>query len=241
MCYETAFTKMKSQVQAYFHKDFAFPDKYKPYYHHSGFSHPKLQIIKMDEPEIIYPAEWGFVPSWGMADVASFRKKYNTLNIKSENLFKGLSKEAAMEKRCLIIADGFFEPHRISGISLPYFCYIATEKFEDNRDLFAFGGIYSEIKDSNLFTCSILTMEANPFFAEVHNIKKRQPFVIDEGLYDEWFNFSLKEENVLELIKNGFTSKQFNAHPVSQDLYKRSIDTNKPSILEEVSPPGLLF
>lgn len=263
MCYETALTKMKSQVQEYFHKDFAFPDKYEPYYHQSGFSHPNLQIIKMDTPELIYPAQWGYVPSWGMKDIAAFRKKYNTLNIRSETLFKGVSKEAAHEKRCLIIADGFFEPHNTAGISIPYFCYIPSINNDPNqspgarppeegvssgsveheekyrRDLFVFGGIYSGIDDQ--FTCSILTMKANPFFAEVHNIKKRQPFVIDEGLYNEWFNPDLKEENVLELIKNGFTSKEFKAHPVSTDLYKRNIDTNKPSILEETSPPNLLF
>ncbi len=239
MCYETALTKTKSQIQEYFHKDFAFPDKYEPYYHQSGFTHPNLQIIKMDEPNAIYPAQWGYVPSWGMEDIPAFRKKYNTLNKRSETLFKGVSKEAAHKKRCLIIADGFFEPHRSAGISIPYFCYIPTDKFEDHRDLFAFGGIYSEV--DNQYTCSILTMKANPFFAEVHNIKKRQPFVIDEGLHNEWFNPDLKEENVLKLIKNGFTSKQFKAHPVSPDLYKRNIDTNKPSILEETPPPNLLF
>lgn len=242
MCYETALTKMKSQVQTYFQKDFAFPEKYLPYYHHSGFTHPHLQIIKMDEPNTIYPAEWGYVPRWGMGDIRGFRKKYNTLNIKSETLFKGVSKDAAYEHRCLIIADGFFEPHRVAGTSIPYFCYIPADTFEDGRELFVFGGIYSELeKDSDNFSCSILTMGANPFFAEIHNIKKRQPFVIDKGLYAEWLNPSLKEENILELMKNGFTAKKFNAHPVSQDLYKRNVDTNKPYIIEKAPPPNLLF
>ena len=242
MCYETVLTKMKSQVQQYFQKDFVFPDEYEPYYHRSGFTHPNLQIVKMDEPNAIYPARWGYVPSWGMKDIPAFQKKYNTLNIKSETLFKGLSKEAARNNRCLIIADGFFEPHRSGGLSIPYFCYIPSKIFEDGRHLFAFGGIYSELeKDTNQFTCSILTMEANPFFAEVHNIKKRQPFVLDEGLYDEWFNPNLNEENTLELMANGFTSKEFKAHPVSTDLYKRNLDTNKPYIIEEIPPPGLLF
>lgn len=242
MCYETTLTKTKKQVKATFDKGFAFPGLYEPYYHQSGFTHPNLQIIKMDEADTIYPAQWGYVPSWGMDDTQAFRKKYNTLNIKSETLFQGLSKEAAYDKRCLIIADGFFEPHRTAGVSIPYFCYIPTERFDDKRDLFVFGGIYSEMDTaSNRYSCSILTMEANSFFSEVHNIKKRQPFVIDEGLYNEWFNPDLSEKNVLELIKNGFTSKEFKAHPVSADLYKRNINTNKPSILDETPPPGLLF
>ncbi|WP_139854924.1 SOS response-associated peptidase [Aequorivita sinensis] len=242
MCYETALTKKKKEVKENFNKDFANPEQYEIYYHRSGFTHPNLQIVKMNEPNTIYPAEWGYVPSWGMRDITAFRKKYNTLNIKSETLFQGLSKEAAFENRCLIIADGFFEPHKTAGNSIPYFCYIPTDKYADNRDLFVFGGIYSEIEDdTNQFTCSILTMEANPFFTEVHNVKKRQPLVLDEELYGEWFNPDLNEGNVLELIKNGFTSKEFKAHPVSTDLYKRNLNTNKPYIIEEVPPPNLLF
>lgn len=242
MCYETALTKMKKQVQEYFQKDFAFQEKFKPYYHQSGFTHPNLQIVKMDEPNTIYPAEWGYVPSWGMADIPAFRKKYNTLNIKSETLFKGLSKEAAVENRCLIIADGFFEPHRSAGSSIPYFCYIPSEKFKDGRDLFVFGGIYSELEgDSNKLSCSILTMEANSFFSEVHNIKKRQPLVLNEGLFEEWFNADLNKKHVMELMKNGFTSKEFKAYSVSSDLYKRNTDTNISSILKETPPPNLLF
>lgn len=242
MCYETALTKMKNQIQEYFHKDFAFPEEYEPYYHLSGFTHPKLQIVKMDEPETIFPAMWGFIPRWGMGDIPTFQKKYNTLNIKSETLFNGLSKQAAHDKRCLIIADGFFEPHKIGGESIPYFCYIPSKDFEDGRHLFAFAGIYSELENNpNNLSCSLLTMKANPFFAEVHNVKKRQPVVLDEELYNEWFNPNLNEENVLELIKNGFTSREFNAHPVSTDLYRRNIDTDKPYIIEETLPPNLLF
>lgn len=236
MCYETALTKNGKQIENFFQKKFEIPLEFEPYFHRSGFTHQNLQIVKMDEPESIYPASWGYVASWGMKDIPAFLKKYNTLNTKSETLFQGLSKESAINKRCLIIADGFFEPHRKNEISIPYFCNIPSNRFDDGRDLFMFGGIYSEIeKDSNLFTVSILTMEANSFFSEIHNVKKRQPFVIDEELYDEWFNPNLKEENVLELIKNGFTSKQFAAYPVSRDLYKRSINTNTSEILREVN------
>lgn len=242
MCYETSLTKTKKQVQEHLYKEIAFPEKYESYYHRSGFTHPNLQLIKMDEPNTIYPAMWGYVPNWAMGDVSGFRKKYNTLNIKSETLFKGLSKEAAHENRCLIIADGFFEPHRSSGTSIPYFCYIPSDKFDDGRDLFVFGGIYSELEEApNKLTCSILTMEANSFFTKVHNIKKRQPLVFDERLYQEWFNADLNEKDIMELMRNGFTSKRFKAHPVSSDLYKRNINTNTPSILKEVPPPNLLF
>ncbi|MGB3343212.1 MAG: SOS response-associated peptidase family protein [Aequorivita sp.] len=242
MCYETALTKTEKLIQKHFQMDFKIPLEFQPYYHRSGFTHPNLQIVKMDEPTSIYPTSWGYVPSWGRRDVAAFRKKYNTLNIKVETLFKGMSKEAALERRCLIIADGFFEPHKRSNLSVPYFCYIPTKEFTDGRDLFVFGGIYSELEsDAHQYSCAILTMEANSFFSEIHNVKKRQPFVLDDGLYKEWFNPDLDEKNVTELIKHGFTSKEFKAYPVSRDLYRRDVDTDKSYILEREELDGLLF
>ena len=234
MCYETTLSKKQKAIEKHFNVNLAVPLEYEPYYHRSGFSYQNLQIIKMDEPNMVYPASWGFVPEWGMNDISAFRKKYNTLNAKSETILSsGTYKNSARSKRCLIIADGFFEPHKDNGISIPHFCYIPTNHYKDNRDLFAFGGIYSEI-DEETFSCSIITTEANDFFAEVHNVKKRMPLVFDEELYNEWFNENLKDENISELMKHGFTSKDFDAYPVSRDLYKRSIDTNNENILNKV-------
>jgi len=45
------------------------------------------------------------------------------------------------------------------------------------------------------------------------------PLVLDDDLKTEWFNDSLSEKNIKELMLNGFTSKEFIAHPVSRDLY----------------------
>lgn len=241
MCFETSSTKIKNDMEFYSRAEFKIPLEYEPFYHKSGFTNPNLQIIKMDEPTNIYPASWGLVPDWGMDDIPAFRKKYNTLNTKSENLFKGISKGSAYDKRCLIIADGFFEPHKVKNSSIPYYCHIPTKEYDDGRDMFCFAGIYSEIdKTANAFTCSILTMDANDFFAEIHNVKKRMPLVLDDGLHKEWLNDSLKEKNVVELMKHGFTSKKFDAYPVSRNLYKRGVDTNNAEILKPIEK-GTLF
>lgn len=239
MCYETSLTKGKVQIEFYSQASFQIPLEYEPYYHLNGFSHPNLQIIKIDEPEAIYPASWGVVPSWGVNDIVGFRKKYNTLNTKSETFFDGVSKDLT-SKRCLILSDGFFEPHKSNGVSIPQFCFIPSSEYSDGRDLFCFAGVYSEIdKTANTYTCSILTLEANDFFSEVHNVKKRMPLVLDEELHNEWFNTHLSNDNLKELIKHSFTSKTFKSYPVSRDLYKRGIDTNKEYILQDVQKDTL--
>ena len=108
-----------------------------------------------------------------------YKKKSNTLNARSESIFEKPSyKESAHEKRCLILADGFYEPHHENGKAIPYFCFQPSKEYPEG-DLFLFAGLYNELDDSSL-TTTILTTEANNFFAEVHNKKKRMPLILDE-------------------------------------------------------------
>lgn len=246
MCYSTALRKTKDQVEENLktlEPVFKHPEVYEPYYHRNGFSRQNLFIIKMDEPDTIYPAIWGLVPDFAVDRPDEYWKKANTLNAKGENIYETLSyRNSANEKRCLILADGFFEPHHENNVAIPYFCYQPNDKFIDG-DLFLFAGLYNELDDSEenkSFTTTILTVEANDFFADIHNKKKRMPLVLDENYWQDWLDFGMNRQQINDLIFTGFTSKKFSAHPVSRDLYKKGIDTNKPYIIEEVEK-GTLF
>lgn len=242
MCYSTALRKKREQIEQRLLNAIPakFPDEteYNPYFHLNGFSNGNLQIIKMDEPNVIHQASWGLVPDWAIHDVKGFRKKSNTLNARSETIFEKASfKDSAENKRCLILADGFYEPHHQNGTPVPHFCYQPSEHYPEG-DLFLFAGLYNELENNN-YSATILTTEANQFFAEVHNKKKRMPLVLDEFHYEDWLDdISYSELN--EIMATGFTNKTFKAHPVSRDLYKRNIDTNQPYIIEPISK-GTLF
>jgi len=237
MCYSTALRKKReqieqqllSQIPAIFPKESTF----EPYYHLNGFTHGNLQIITMDNPKQIVDAEWGLIPSWSAHNPEGFRKKSNTLNARSESVFEKSSyKESAENKRCLILADGFFEPHHENGIAIPYFCYQPTKLFPKG-DLFLFAGLYSEL-DDNTLTTTILTTEANPFFMEVHNKGKRMPLVLDSTYFQDWLDHGTTNQDINELMVTGIDKKEFKAHPVSRDLYKKDVDTNKSYITDPV-------
>ncbi|GAB5400149.1 MAG: SOS response-associated peptidase [Aureisphaera sp.] len=231
MCYSTANRKKREQIEIEYHAKMIEPLEYEPYYHLNGFTYGNLHIIPMDEPEGIYPASWGLVADWGINDIPAFRKRYNTLNAKSETLLtSNMYKDAARKRRCLVLADGFFEPHHENGLAIPYFCHIPSEKYENGSDLFVFAGIYNEI-DEGVYTATILTTEANEFFAEVHNKRKRMPLILDEFFIEDWLD-DLNDQQLNELMSVSFTTKEFEAYPVSRDFYKKGIDTNKPYIVE---------
>ncbi|MGB3606265.1 MAG: SOS response-associated peptidase [Psychroserpens sp.] len=243
MCYATALRKPKEVIQKKlfnsFNAHFAINEEYQPTYHLNGFTHGNLQIIPMDNSSKIFPASWGLIPDWAMTNPAAFRKKSNTLNARGESIFeKNSFRKSAQDKRCLILSDGFFESHHENNVSIPYFCYQPSKTFKKG-DLFLFAGLYTEL-DHNLYSATILTVEANPFFAEVHNRKKRMPLVLNPNYYKDWLDHDMGEPMVKELIASGFTSQEFNAHPVSRDLYKKGLDTDKPYIIEEI-PKDTLF
>jgi putative SOS response-associated peptidase YedK len=241
MCYSTALRKKKeaiekkllSQVPAKFPEN----TEYEPFFHLNGFTHGNLQIITMDEPDIIQSASWGLIPTWATHDPVGYRKKSNTLNARSETIFEKASfKESASEKRCLILADGFYEPHHENSVSIPHFCYQPSKDCPEG-ELFLFAGLYNEL-DENITTATILTVDANEFFAEVHNKKKRMPLVLDEYHYEDWID-DLSDPELNEIMATGFTSQPFSAHPISRDLYKKGINTNQPYIIEPVQKDTL--
>jgi len=243
MCYATALRKPKEVIERALKKTinatFTQHDTYQPYYHLNGFSYGNLQIIKMDDTANSYPASWGLVPDWAKNDPSAFRKKSNTLNARGESIFKKNSfKKSALEKRCLILADGFFEPHHVNNVSIPYFCFQPSTAYSDGA-LFMYAGLYNEL-DNGLLTATIITVEANAFFAEVHNKKKRMPLVLDQQYYQDWLDKDLNASMVNNLVATGFTSKTFDAHPVSRDVYKKGINTNKAYIIDKVDK-GTLF
>ena len=242
MCYSKTLRKRDAEVLDILHYElnlnFAVPYEYTPYYHLNGFTHGNMYIIPMEAPKSIYPASWGLIPDWAIHNPEQFYRKSNTLNARQESIFEKASyKNSAEDKRCLILADGFFEPHHENGVSVPYFCYQPSKKYPEG-DLFLMAGLYNKL-DDELYSATILTTEANEFFSEVHNKKKRMPLVLAYDLYEDWLDEGLSQQAVNELMAFGFTHRDFKAHPVSRDLYKKGIETNKPYIIEKVEKDTL--
>ncbi|MBX2828560.1 MAG: SOS response-associated peptidase [Flavobacteriaceae bacterium] len=243
MCYSTSNRKKREELQQALlrqsYEHVYVPEDYAPFFHRNGFTHGDLYVITMEEPQKVNPAAWGLVPHWAQHDAEAFWKKSNTLNAKSETIFEKPSyRDSAHEGRCLVLTDGFFEPHHENGVAIPYFCYQPT-KAHPEGDLFLFAGLYTELDDGRL-TTTILTTDANDFFAEVHNQKKRMPLVLNNDVLEDWLDDGYNEQQLNEIIATGFTQLPFEAHPISRDLYKKGIDTNQPYIVEKVEK-GTLF
>lgn len=167
------------------------------------------------------PAIWPLIPKWAKGKVT----KYSTANAKSETVATTRSYQHAWKtaQRCLIPATGFYEWQVVEGQKYKQPYNIGLK----NQPVFAMGGLWEESvnpdtgQSVNSFT--ILTTEANPLMAKIHNTKKRMPVIVDKNDYKKWLTSESLELKELVL-------------PYSQDemyAYKVSTAMNNPQKNEE--------
>jgi len=127
------------------------------------FEFPATPVIIDEKPQIITHYHWGLIPTWAK-DLAI--QKY-TLNAKIETVTEKPSFKNSVNKRCLVIADGFFEWQWLDPKGKK------KQQYEiglPNQELFAFAGLYSQWVDKSTGeiknTYTILTTEANPLMAD---------------------------------------------------------------------------
>lgn len=175
MCFHSKQTKLALEVESRFNATIDNPLEFTPSVNINGFEYPKTPVIIDKKPNIITHYNWGLIPAWALDEGI---KKY-TLNAKIETVNEKPSFKNSVNKRCLVIANGYYEWQWLDPKGK------AKQKYElclPNEELFAFAGLYShwfdketgEIKN----TYTIPTTVANPLLAEIHNNKKRMPVVL---------------------------------------------------------------
>jgi putative SOS response-associated peptidase YedK len=183
MCYHTQQTKLPLEVETRFQATLDNPLEFRPQNQINGFEFPKTPVIIDEKPQIITQYYWGLIPAWAKDEEI---QKY-TLNAKIETITEKPSFKNSVNKRCLVIADGYFEWQWLDPKGKN------KQKYEiglPHHELFAFAGLYSQWKDKTTGeiknTYTILTTEANPLMAEIHNTKKRMPIVLKREDESKW-------------------------------------------------------
>jgi len=236
MCFHTSTTQKTKKLENHFKVSIS-DEKLRPLfdtptYHHNGFSHPNMLVIPQEKSELMAPGVWGIVPSSkSSSEIKAYYKeavKYGGgLNARSEKVFQHfIYRESVMERRCIIPVSGFFEPHEHLKKKYPFYIQHA------NSEPLALAGLYSVIDTYITFT--ILTKEASPLFAKIHNLKKRQPVILDQSQTKDWLSNDLEQEDIKDLIHATYPESSLEAYSISKDLFSPKIDSNKNTIIDEV-------
>ncbi len=159
---------------------------------------------------------WGLIPSWARDESIGSRM----INARAETLAEKPSfKNLLSRKRCLIVADGFYEWKAEGKSKTPM--YITMQ---DNQ-IFAFAGLWDQWKGSDgrqIQSCTIVTTEPNDLMATIHN---RMPVILRPGAYEDWLNPQLHDTEVLTHWLTPYPSELMKARPVSKLVNNPSNDT----------------
>lgn len=185
MCFHSKQTKLALAVENRFQATIEKMDLFQIQDESNGFTFPKNPIITDEKPTLIQHYNWGLIPSWSKDEDI----KRLTLNARIETIEEKPSFKNSIYKRCLVIANGFYEWQWQDSKGKNKIKY---EIGIGNDDLFAFAGIYSqwinqltgEIKD----TYSIVTTQANTLMAEIHNTKQRMPVILKPEDESKWLH-----------------------------------------------------
>lgn len=154
------------------------PGEWKPRYNVAPTQ--EVPVVASAQERQVQMMRWGLIPFWAKDKKIG----YKLINARSETIEQKPSfKYAFSQRRCLIIADGFYEwqrPSRTGAPKVPYYFKLKNEK------PFTFAGIWERWKDgqeNEVLSCSIITCAPNSLVEPIHN---RMPVVLDSSQCWAW-------------------------------------------------------
>jgi putative SOS response-associated peptidase YedK len=162
-----------------------------------------LETIINDGTELrCGPMTWGYTTS-------SADKTKPAINARAETIATmPLFREAFQRRRCLVVADGFYEWQKNGSAKTP-----SLIRLRSGRP-FGFAAIWASMRTAmgqRVGTCAILTCAPNELMAPIHN---RMPVILPKGVRDRWLE---PQANVAELqsLLTPFQADQMEAYTVS--------------------------
>ena len=121
---------------------------------------------------------WGLVPFWAKDPSIGNRM----INARAETVAEKPSYRAAFRhRRCIVLADGFYEWRREGDIKTPHFISLAS------GEPFALAGLWESWNDKesgeSLQTTTLITTAANDFMTPLHH---RMPVILEANTAGEW-------------------------------------------------------
>ncbi len=127
---------------------------------------------------------WGLIPYWAYG----VPLKASTINATVERIASAPSYRDPWQRgqRCILVMGGFYEPHvNEDGTREPFFVRLAE------REVFGVAGLWDRSRrqdGSYVFSCTLITVPANPLLAQVHNDKQRMPAILADSDHDTWLS-----------------------------------------------------
>jgi len=186
-------------------------------------------VVPNRVPRAIDWFRWGLVPGWARDPRIGAR----LINARAETLAqKPAFRDAFLRRRCLVLADGFYEWHREGRKAVPY---LIRRK---DRRVFAFAGLWETWRPSGdatppgplpLQTFAIVTTQANDLLAPIHD---RMPVIVRPTDYDRWLDPAPTSPAALQDLLLPYPSEPLEKFEVAPLVNRAGFDS--PACIEPV-------
>ncbi len=171
--------------------------------------------------------QWGLVP-WFARDAKDGPR---AINARAETLATARTfKEPFERRRCLVVADGFYEWRRVGTARQPWFFRLRS------RRPFVMAGVWDRWKPASgtpLVSCAIVTCPANRLVTPVHD---RMPVIVPADARTAWLAKDADPKALTALLQP-FPEDAMEAYPVSPLVNSPKNDSAE-CIREVASPPA---
>ena len=158
--------------------------------------------------------KWGFLPSFAKDEKIAF----SMINAKAETIDEKIAyKESFAKRRCLILADSFYEWKRVGKDKTP------MRILKKDKQMFAMAGIwntYTRNDGTKIHTCAIITTSANSLVSQVHD---RMPVILDEAYQKQWLDTTMDKVGLKTMLKP-FPESEMDLYEVSSIVNNASND-----------------
>lgn len=239
MCFDISFALKSDRIEERFDAKFETPELFEPAYHTSAFTLPNIPVITNEKTDTIQLLGWGLIPFWAKDEEKAAQIRMKTFNARAETLFEKPSfRHAIKNKRCLVIADGFYEWREVKGKNYPYYIRLA------DKSPFAIAGIWDTWRnkgtDETLQTFSVITTIANPLLEKIHNKKKRMPALLRRDDEKRWLSKAVSRDDIYSMLEP-IDDSIMEAYTVSKMISYRKGNTNVPEVMEKHEYEELKF
>jgi putative SOS response-associated peptidase YedK len=155
------------------------------------------------------PLRWGLFPSWAKDEAIGNKM----INARAETLAEKPSfKRLLRSKRCLVVADGFYEWRKEAGSKTKTPMYITLKGDQP----FAFAGLWdlwNSPDGQQIRSCTIITTQPNALMESIHD---RMPVILSPDASEQWLDTSLHDEHALSSLLVPYPAEEMTARAVSR-------------------------
>ncbi|WP_216828605.1 SOS response-associated peptidase [Alkalihalobacterium elongatum] len=152
---------------------------------------------------------WGLIPSWAKDPKIG----YKLINARAETLAEKPSfKQAYKKRRCLVIADSFYEWKKVKNKKVPVRIKLKQE------GVFAMAGLWERWKstdDNIIYSCTIITTSPNLFMKDIHD---RMPVILTKETEKVWLHNKIEDPHTLDDILQPYPPEEMEAYQVSTEV-----------------------